>query len=171
MSDQPVFEFSSWEEMIFPCCKKQLPAPLDGVAAVDCPCGNSYKPEVIIEFNRLLDIVKAVESRLAQQEATGGNMSEPSCPFCGESLFETYNNLDGTTRPMCGICGAIWPCNRYQENWNNRPGEATARLTAFEEGEQWTIAFIQSHFYDRPDEIECLEKDIADAFQILKEKP
>ncbi|KKK49366.1 hypothetical protein LCGC14_3135770 [marine sediment metagenome] len=45
------------------------------------------------------------------------------------------------------------------------------RLTAFEEGEQSTIAFIQSHFYDRPDEIECLEKDIADAFQILTEKP
>ncbi len=114
-------------------------------------------------------------------------MSKPNCPFCGESLFETYNNLDGTTRPMCGICGAIWPCNRYQENWNNRPGEDAARteimiatglaeyergrLTAFEEGEQWTIAFIQSHFYDRPDEIECLEKDVANVFQILKEKP
>ena len=60
-------------------------------------------------------------------------MSEPSCPFCGESLFETYNNLDGTTRPMCGICGAIWPSNRYQEKWNQRPGEATARREALNE--------------------------------------
>jgi len=38
--------------MIYPCCKKPLPAPLDGVESVICPCGIKHKSLDIIEFNR-----------------------------------------------------------------------------------------------------------------------
>ena len=104
------------------------------------------------------------------------------CPFCGKP--DSVQDLtDENNSISCNHCEA----SVLAELWNNRPGEDAARteimiatglaeyergrLTAFEEGEQSTIAFIQAHFYDLPDEIECLEKDIADAFQILKEKP
>ena len=98
------------------------------------------------------------------------------CPFCGGEAM-LGGDSDTCWWVFCQKCNVetLTFSGRQIEGaiavWNNRPGEATARLTAFEEGEQWTIAFIQSHFYDRPDEIECLEKDVADAFQILKEKP
>ena len=101
-------------------------------------------------------------------------MSLKPCSHCQSNNLHRFTLLDKNLVATedkdaieCLDCGAIAP----ESIWNNRPGEATARLTAFEEGEQWTIAFIQSHFYDRPDEIECLEKDVANAFQILKEKP
>jgi len=50
-SEQPALEKETNMEhsMIFPCCKKELPAPLDGVELATCPCGQSYKPSVIIE--------------------------------------------------------------------------------------------------------------------------
>lgn len=40
-----------WKKMIFPCCKKNIPAPLDGVALVTCSCGKIYLPATIIEYN------------------------------------------------------------------------------------------------------------------------
>ena len=92
-----------------------------------------------------------------------------SCPFCGSDELMGGESL--SSRIECLNCLADGPWASDKVQWNHRPGEATARLTAFEEGKQWTIAFIQSHFYDRPDEIECLEKDVANVFQILKEKP
>ena len=57
MSDEK-FEYSSFDNMVFPCCKKPLPAPLDGVAKVQCPCGNQYIPSVIEAFNQMVDIIK-----------------------------------------------------------------------------------------------------------------
>lgn len=56
------FEFSSFEQMVFPCCKKPLPAPLDGTASVQCPCGNTYLPYIINEFNQLVDVVRGWRS-------------------------------------------------------------------------------------------------------------
>ena len=45
--------------MIFPCCKKELPAPLDLMPEkIWCPCGQSYLPSVVIEFNEMIDIIK-----------------------------------------------------------------------------------------------------------------
>lgn len=42
----------------FPCCKDVvLPASLDGVAMATCPCGLSYVPKVIIEYNEMVDII------------------------------------------------------------------------------------------------------------------
>jgi len=98
------------------------------------------------------------------------------CPFCGgpatdlDEVTTKEDRIEGDPIIACLSPDCPQVTSRLMF-WNNRPGEATARLTALEEGEQSTIAFIQSHFYDRPDEIECLEKDIADAFQILTEKP
>ncbi len=39
------------EDMIFPCCRKKLPAPLDGVELAICSCGQEWKPATIIIFN------------------------------------------------------------------------------------------------------------------------
>ena len=44
-------------EMIFPCCKKELPAPLEGVALATCACGQSFLPSVITEYNEMLDVL------------------------------------------------------------------------------------------------------------------
>lgn len=43
--------------MIYPCCKKDLSAPLDGPALVTCPCGQAYLPEVISTYNEMIDII------------------------------------------------------------------------------------------------------------------
>ena len=40
-----------WKTMVFPCCKKKLPAPLTGVALVTCSCGKKFLPNTIIEYN------------------------------------------------------------------------------------------------------------------------
>ena len=44
--------------MVYPCCKKELPAPLDGVASVTCPCGQTYLPKVILDYNEMIAILK-----------------------------------------------------------------------------------------------------------------
>lgn len=41
--------------MIYPCCKKELPASLDGVSWVKCPCGQTYIPQVLLEYNNIRD--------------------------------------------------------------------------------------------------------------------
>lgn len=41
------------DKMVFPCCKKELPAPLDGVALVTCSCGKKFLPSAIIEYNKI----------------------------------------------------------------------------------------------------------------------
>ena len=106
-----------------------------------------------------------------------------SCPFCGGEAM-LGGDSDTCWWVFCQKCNVetLTFSGRQIEGaiavWNNRPGEATARLTAFEEGEQATIAFLQSHYWDnypddevRKEKCECLEKDVANAFQILKEKP
>lgn len=40
------------EEMIFPCCKKRLPASLNGVGLAICSCGKKFLPGAIIEYNK-----------------------------------------------------------------------------------------------------------------------
>jgi len=42
------------KKMICPSCKKELPAPLDGVASVECPCGVQYSAQRIIEYNEMI---------------------------------------------------------------------------------------------------------------------
>ena len=44
--------------MRYPCCNKELPAPLDGVALVTCPCGQTYLPQVIVDYNEMVEILK-----------------------------------------------------------------------------------------------------------------
>jgi len=42
-----------WVNMVFPCCGKRLPAPLEKVALVTCTnCKRVFTPKVIIKFNR-----------------------------------------------------------------------------------------------------------------------
>lgn len=41
--------------MIWPCCKKTLPAPLDGVAMAYCTkCKMEFTSEQIIEYNEMI---------------------------------------------------------------------------------------------------------------------
>ena len=44
--------------MIFPCCKVELPASLDGVEVATCACGQLFLPSVIIEYNEMRDIIR-----------------------------------------------------------------------------------------------------------------
>ena len=40
--------------MIMPCCKGEVPAPLDGVAKVTCDCGQVFdNPHIIEEWNEM----------------------------------------------------------------------------------------------------------------------
>ena len=41
----------SWKDLVYPCCGGKLPAPIEGAALVICPCGKSWLPETIREFN------------------------------------------------------------------------------------------------------------------------
>lgn len=43
--------------MIFPCCKTELSASLEGVSFVTCKCGQSFTPNVIIEYNEMMTII------------------------------------------------------------------------------------------------------------------
>ena len=47
-----------WTDMIFPCCKISIPAPLDGVAEIQCRCGAQFPPKVIKDYNELVDQIK-----------------------------------------------------------------------------------------------------------------
>ena len=44
--------------MKFPCCNKELPALLNGVAKVKCSCGIWYEPKDLIQYNKILTEVK-----------------------------------------------------------------------------------------------------------------
>jgi len=66
-------------KMIYPCCKKELPAPLNGTAAVTCPCGQKYLPDVIIDYNEMVEILKG------WRDAVNGKASIKAEP--GEGLF------------------------------------------------------------------------------------
>ena len=48
---------NNWKDMIFPCCKKNIPAPLDSVAIAICSCGMEYLPRVIIDYNEMISII------------------------------------------------------------------------------------------------------------------
>ena len=48
---------NNWKDMVFPCCKKNLPASLDGVAIATCSCGMQYLPKVIADYNEMLNII------------------------------------------------------------------------------------------------------------------
>ena len=41
-------------EMVGPCCKKLLPASVESMERVICSCGESYSPQVIYEYNKML---------------------------------------------------------------------------------------------------------------------
>ncbi len=56
------------QNMIWPCCKTELPAPLEGVAKATCPCGQSYIPEVIVQYNRMLAVINGWEAMIAERE-------------------------------------------------------------------------------------------------------
>lgn len=44
---------------IIPCCKNELPAPIEGVASITCgDCGAVYTPEEIEEYNEMIKQLK-----------------------------------------------------------------------------------------------------------------
>lgn len=46
-------------KLIFPCCKTELPAPLDGVERVICTCSLVYTPQTIRDWNDMYEIIKS----------------------------------------------------------------------------------------------------------------
>lgn len=55
------YKEKKWQDMVFPCCNKRLPAPLDLVDTVICSCGKSFSPKDIINYNLYnIDLFKEI---------------------------------------------------------------------------------------------------------------
>lgn len=57
------------KNLLFPCCKIDLPAPLDGVALATCVCGLSYLPNTIIEWNDMRSIITGWRDVISKEKA------------------------------------------------------------------------------------------------------
>lgn len=103
------------EIMIFPCCKKELPAALDlKPEKIWCSCGQSYLLSVIIEYNEMRNII------IGWRDVNINENIQMVCKNGGEKVVvDLLRRGNKFTQNFCSKCGQTdigqqgeYPCDR-----------------------------------------------------------